>query len=101
MQGDFWRTTNKPPITLYQNYKEKYDHLKTLGILKDIIMFVSSSETLTGSTLQEQSFKKINWQKDYYSMLQQQIQSSTNNPGILKNFRSRSKTKHTMMLLLY
>jgi hypothetical protein len=101
LQPDFWKTTNKLPITLYKNNRNTYNILKESGILKHIIMFVSSPETIASIKLQKYSLKNINWQSDYYTYLQEIVLKSDAPHKVKEMFASRGKVKKMMMMLLY
>jgi hypothetical protein len=85
----FWETTD--PLSLYNLNRKLYNDLKKHGVIKQVVAFLSSTKT--------RAFINISWEKDFYTLLADQVKSQATKAHA--EFETRSKTKQTVMYLLY
>lgn len=87
--SSFWQT--KDSLSLYNINRDLYYLAKKRGIIKQVLTTIYSAKN--------RAFQNIDWEKDFYTLLADQVKSK--DVKTLEEFATRSKTKQTTMYLLY
>jgi hypothetical protein len=101
LNPNYWKTTNKLPITLYKSNPTLYKVLRQENIINSTITLLDSSKSDTDKGLQENQFKNIDWTADFYTDLGNRVNGINLVNSVKSHFLPRKMAKRCMMLLLY